>query len=196
MFWPLVLSFASESGLSRVISVSGCGMLLGSAIIVRWGGFRPRVFGIIFSIFLQGICLCLGGFRPSIALASIGGFGYLFGQAVIVSSNHTIWQSKVPVNIQGRVFALQTLMEKSLLIVAQLSTGLLIDGFFEPLMAADGALADSVGRIIGVGEGRGIALVLILVGIMNVFAALIAYQIPRLRRVETDIPDAIIGMPS
>jgi hypothetical protein len=59
------------------------------------------------------------------------------------------------------------------------------------MMKPGGLLADSIGQIIGVGAGRGSGLLFMLIGILNIVAALIAYQMPRLRRVEKEIPDAI-----
>ncbi|MGB3401419.1 MAG: MFS transporter [Microcoleaceae cyanobacterium] len=193
LFWPLVLSFGSESQLGIVLSISGCGMLLGSVIVSTWGGFKRRIYGVLFLVGWQGLCLCLGGFQPSLTIAAIGGFGYLFALPIIVSCNHTIWQCKVPLELQGRVFALQNQIEKAILILTQLSIGPLVERVFEPLLMPDGLLADSVGQLIGIGEGRGSAFLLILVGITNVCAAAIGYNTPRLRRVEKEIPDAIVS---
>ena len=66
-----------------------------------------------------------------------------------------------------------------------------MDRLFEPMMAENGLLADSVGKMIGVGPGRGIALLLILLGMVNIGASIVAYRTPRLRRVEKELPDAI-----
>ncbi len=193
LFWPLVLSFASESQLGIVLSISGCGMLLGSVIVSTWGGIKRRIYGVLFLVGWQGLCLCLGGFQPSIIVAAIGGFGYLFALPIIVSCNHTIWQCKVPIELQGRIFALQNQVEKAILILTQLSIGPLVERVFEPIMMPEGLLAGSIGQIIGVGAGRGSALLLIIVGITNIFAAAIGYHTPRLRRVEKELPDAIMS---
>jgi hypothetical protein len=57
-------------------------------------------------------------------------------------------------------------------------------------MSEHGRLAGSVGAIIGVGPGRGIALLIIVIGILSAGAALAAFLNPRIRRVEDEIPDA------
>lgn len=191
LFWPIILNFASSSELGIVLSISGCGMLFGSLFVSAWGGLKRQIHGILFFVSLQGLCLCLGGFQPTLFLAAIGGFGYLFSQPIVVSSNQTIWQCKIPTYLQGRVFALQGLLEKSLLVITQLSVGPLVDRFFEPMMMPGGFLAETIGQVIGSGPGRGSALLLCGVGILNLTAAFIAYRTPRLRRVETEIPDAI-----
>ena len=190
LFLPMVLSFASEKELGIVMSVSGIGMLLGSVIVSLWGCSKRRIEGILVFVFIQGLCLCLGGLKPAVILAAIGGFGYLCSRAIVVSLNHTIWQQKVPQYLQGRVFSLQNMMEKFLLVITHLSAAPLVEFMFKPLMSENGILAGSVGRIIGVGDGRGIALLFVLMGLLNIGAVLVAYRIPELRRVERKFNNA------
>jgi hypothetical protein len=75
--------------------------------------------------------------------------------------------------------------------LAYLLAGSLADRFFEPLMAAGGSLAPSVGAVIGVGAGRGIALMLVLAGAFTAAATAASYFYQRLRRVEEELPDAL-----
>ncbi|NER33923.1 MAG: MFS transporter [Oscillatoria sp. SIO1A7] len=190
LFWPLILNFSSPEKLGVILSIGGSGWLLGSLAITAWGGPKPRINGLFLFIPLQGALLCLGGLQTSVALAAVGIFGYLFAYPIILSCNQAIWQSKVPPILQGRVFALQQAIERSSSIIAYIAIGPLVDRFFEPLLAVDGALAGSVGQIIGVGPGRGIALLSILIGIANVLAVIAAYQYRPVRLVEKYLPDA------
>jgi MFS transporter, DHA3 family, macrolide efflux protein len=187
IFWPFVLNFASSADLGRVISIGGCGMLLGSLGISIWGGPKRRIYGIFSCIPLQGLALIVGGLNESLYFAALVIFLYLFAQPIVISCNRAIWQSKIPLNLQGRVFAWQNLVERSLSIIAYLTTGLLVEHLFEPLMAADGLLANSIGRIVGVGTGRGIGLLLFLMGFMLVLVTLVALQQPRLRQIEAEL---------
>ncbi len=99
------------------------------------------------------------------------------------------WQQKVPQDLQGRVFALQNMLEKSLLVTTHLSAAPLVAFMFKPLMSINGMLAGSAGKVIGVGDGRGMALLFVLMGILNMGAVLLAYRTPELRRVERELPD-------
>lgn len=191
LLWPMMLETASGVGLGVVLSVAGCGMLFGSLAISAWGGPKRRMYGIFLFVFIQGACLCLGGIRSTVMVAAIVGFGYLFSRPIIATCNQTIWQTKVPLHLQGRVFALQNVLEKSLLIIALLSAGPLVDLVFDPLMATDGLLAGTIGKLIGVGPRRGIGLLFVLMGMLNILVTVIAYRTPRLRRVEKELPDAI-----
>ena len=191
LLWPFILNFASSTDLGVVLSIGGSGMLVGSLVMSTWGGPKRRIYGILSLVPLQGVLIFLSGINPSLIVVGMGIFGYLFAQPIIVSCNQAIWQSKVPNKLQGRVFALQVMLERSLSILAYLFVGPLVDRFLEPMMAADGLLANSVGLLIGTGPGRGIGLLLSLMGIVNIWATAIAVMEPRLRRVEAEVPDAI-----
>jgi hypothetical protein len=74
--------------------------------------------------------------------------------------------------------------------VAFLCAGPLADRIFEPLLAARGALASSVGALIGVGTGRGIGLLYaILAGIMALIV-MVALRSAPLRRLDDEIQKA------
>ncbi|MCL2925443.1 MAG: MFS transporter [Trichodesmium sp. MAG_R04] len=190
LFLPIVLSFASEKELGIVMSITGIGMLLGSVMVSLWGNSQRKIEVILVFVFIQGFCLCLGGLKPAVILLASGGFCYLFSRAVIVSLNHTIWQQKVPQNLQGRVFALQNMIEKFLLVITHLSVAPLVEFILRPLMSENGMLASSIGRVIGVGDGRGMALLFLLMGLLNMSAVLVAYHTPELRWLERELNDS------
>ena len=189
VLWPLLYKPNSTEELGVVLSIGGCGMLLGSITISLWRGFKNRVKTILGFVAFQGAIVFLAGTRISLLVLAAGIFGYLFSLPIIISSNQAIWQSKIPPRLQGRIFALQQTVERSLSICAYLLAGPLVDRIFNPLMAENGLLADSIGRFIGVGLGQGIALLLILLGIVNLIAVAIACREPRLRNLETELPD-------
>ena len=72
----------------------------------------------------------------------------------------------------------------------------MIDYLFAPLLAADGPLVGSVGQLIGVGPGRGIGLLFVLLGLMPIGTALWAYLSPRVRLVEDELPDVVADKPA
>ena len=125
------------------------------------------------------------------ALAGLAVFGFLFAYPIVISCNQTIWQTKVPPELQGRVFALQQMVEKSASIVAYIVTGPLVDHVFEPLLASDGLLAGNIGQLIGTGPGRGSAFLLIIMGVINMIATFVAYQNRQIRRVEVTVREPI-----
>jgi hypothetical protein len=75
--------------------------------------------------------------------------------------------------------------------VAYLIGGPLADYVFEPRLAANGALADSIGQVIGVGPGRGIALLFSIAGLLIMLTGVVGYLYPHVRRLEDELPDVV-----
>lgn len=190
---PLVLSFTTPGVLGTVLSVAFVGMLLGSIAMSTWGGPKPgrRIKVILALAFFQGVLIIIDGLQPSAFLITAVGFFYLFVSPIITGSDQAIWLSKVPPSVQGRVFATQRMLSWSTVPLAFLLAGPLADNVFEPMMVEGGALAGSVGQIIGVGPGRGIALLFIVMGALMVLVTLRASLYPRLRKLEDELPDAV-----
>jgi MFS family permease len=115
---PLILSFTSAEVLGRVLSLAGMGMLTGSLIMGIWGGPKRRIYGILGFTFLQGLLLLLGGLQPSIPLIIVATFTFLFCTPIVDGCSQAIWQSKVPTDIQGRVFAVRRMISMSTLPLA------------------------------------------------------------------------------
>ena len=189
---PMILGFTTADVLGVIISVAGVGMLVGSLAMSAWGGpKRRRIDGVLHFELLSGLCFLLIGLRPSVWLVAVGAFVAHLTIAVIQGSNQAIWQSKVPPDVQGRVFATQQMIARSSAPLAYLVAGPLTDKLFEPLLAFGGPLAKSIGPITGVGPGRGIGLLFIVMGILKVMVTLGGYLYPRIRLVEDELPDAI-----
>ena len=190
---PMILAFASSVVLGTVLSVGGTGMLLGALLMSVWGGSRRKVLTVLGFIVVMGLCIALSGLRASATLIAVAAFGLFFSLSLINSSTPTIIQTKVEPEVQGRVFALLTMIAWSAYPLAYPLAAPLAERIFEPLLRADGALAGSVGQLIGVGQGRGIALLFITVGGLMVLIAAAGYFYPRLRRLEDEMPDVVVA---
>jgi len=191
LIMPLVLNWTSSDVLGLLISVAGVGMLGGSLIMSAWGGPRRRIHGVLWFELLSGLCFMLMGLRPSFAMVAAGAFGAHVTIAIVFGSNQAIWQSKVAPDIQGRVFATQQMIAKAASPLAYLLAGPLADRVFDPLLAAGGPLAASVGQVVGTGAGRGIGLLFVLMGVAKILVSLAGMLNPRIHHVEDDLPDAL-----
>ncbi|HSN86245.1 MAG TPA: MFS transporter, partial [Thermoanaerobaculia bacterium] len=139
----------------------------------------------------QGCLLLLGGLAPSVSLIALAAFAFMATGPIINGCNHAIWQSKVDLDVQGRVFAVGRMIASSTPPLAALLAGPLADQVFGPLLVPGGALADTfLGRLIGVGPGRGIGLLFIVLGALVLLIVSVSFLNPRLRRVESEVPDA------
>jgi MFS transporter, DHA3 family, macrolide efflux protein len=188
---PLALTFAPITVVGSILSVGASGMLFGSLLMSVWGGTKRSVHGIFSFSLLGGLSIAFAGARPTVHVFFVTAFLYFFGMAVINASSQVIWQKKIPFEIQGRVFAVQRMITWGALPLAYLLAGPLADRVFTPLLVANGPLSESVGRIIGVGPGYGIALLFVIMGTLTTLTAIAGYCYPRLRFVEEELPDAI-----
>ena len=188
---PLVLSFANAAIYGVLISAMGVGLVAGSVLMSIWGGPRQRIYGVFGYGFLLGITQILEGIRPHTLLIGIGLFIGGFIAPVANGCIIPLLQTKTLPEIQGRVFAAVRLVSWSAIPVAYLIAGPLTDKVFTPLLNENGSLADNVGKVIGVGPGRGIGLLLILLGITTILMTFRAYFHPRLLNVDVEIPDVL-----
>jgi MFS family permease len=186
---PFVLSLASPAVLGIITSVGGGGMLLGGMLMSVWGGPKRRIYGVLGFELLGGLSILIVGLQPSVPLFAVLGTIFFFRLPIVNGSRDAIWQSKVPPEVQGRVFAVRRVIAWSTRPLAFLIAGPLADRVFEPLMTVDGPLAKSIGRIIGVGPGHGISLLFAVIGTLAILAAVAGYLYPRLRLVEDELPD-------
>jgi MFS family permease len=188
---PLVLSFSNVATLGMVMSFAGVGMVVGGVLMTVWGGPRRRIHGVLGFYLLSAFALFAAALPPSAAVVAGGAFVYLMCSPVILSSMQALWQSKVPAGLQGRVFSVRRMLSLAAPPLAALLSGPLSDYVFEPVMAPGGALAGSVGRVIGTGPGRGLALLLVVIGAVIVTHTVVSYLSPRIRNVEDELPDAL-----
>ena len=187
---PLLLSFADPALVGVQYAISGAGLLLGGLAMTALGAPRKRVPAMLALMFVCGLFLAIHGVYPSFVLVVAAGFVMFLtlpGGAVL---NTTLWQRKVPPELQGRCFSLQQVLANAATPLGYGVAGLLSERVFEPLLAPNGALAGSVGAVIGTGAGRGIGLMFIVLGVLLMAAAAVASSVTAIRRVD-ELPDAV-----
>lgn len=189
LYPPLFLGFTNEVVMGAVFSAAGLGMVFGSVVMSAWGGPRRRVAGIIVLLAGMGASLAVIGWRPSLPLAALGACAVMFILPLASGTSQTLWQVKIPLDVQGRVFSTRRMLSVAATPVAYLLAGPLADGIFEPAMADDGWLADLLGPVFGTGPGRGIGLMFVVAGLGCVCLAALSALDPAIRNIETDYPD-------
>jgi hypothetical protein len=117
---------------------------------------------------------------------------FMFFIPLVNGISQTLWQRKVEPAIQGRIFSTRRMIATIASPIAYVVAGPLADGVFEPLLAPAGPLAGTVGEVMGVGAGRGSALLVVLAGLGVVAVAAAAWSFPAVRNIERDVPDALV----
>jgi MFS family permease len=193
---PMILEMSSPAVLGYLASVVGVGMLLGTLVMSAWGGPKRRIHGVLAFLMISGVFQMLLGVSPSLVLIAIAGFGAMFTMPIINGSSQAIWQTKVAPDVQGRVFAVRRMIAWSAMPLAYLVAGPLADRVFNPLLVEGGALASTVGQVLGVGPARGTGLLFVVSGLLSVLAAAGGYLYPRTHYLEDELPDAMPEKPT
>lgn len=189
---PMVLDMTSPQTFGFLASLVGLGMLAGTLVMSVWGGPRRRIHGVLAFLAASGLFMALFGLTSLIPVMAVAAFGLMFVLPIINGSSQAIWQSKVAADVQGRVFSVRRMIAFSISPIAYALAGPLADKVFTPFFMPGGALAGSIGQIIGVGPGRGIGFLFIVMGLLCSLVSLSAYLSPRVRNLEDEIPDAIV----
>lgn len=152
---------------------------------------RRKIYGVFITELIITAALFLLGSTTKLHLLGFGAFLAYFSMPLLQTCSQTIWQQKTAPDIQGRVFSFRRVIAWSSLPLAYLAAGPLADKVFTPLLLEGGALAGSVGKLLGVGPGRGIGLLYIVLGLVTFAATAVAYAYTPLRNVETLLPDQL-----
>ena len=163
---PMILAFSNASALGYMESISAIGMLIGSLCIgifnIKKGYLKLLQKGLV----VAGICIAAMGIKANIWLIGVAAILFFTTLPFINTCADVLIRRNIPNELQGRTWGIIGLISQMGYVAAYISAGFLADHLFNPLLEADGVLAYSVGRFIGVGEGRGIGLMLILSGLL------------------------------
>ena len=117
-----------------------------------------------------------------------------FSPIVDVAMNNFL-QTKVPPDIQGRVFSASDFIAQVPFLVTPFLAGYFGDKIFEPAMQTGGALVNTFGWLVGTGPGAGYGLMIFLCGIGGTLVGAVGYFSPAIRNVDQTLPDYVIPPP-
>lgn len=136
LFVPLLLRFnlagdiasvglTFETALALITTMGSIGGLIGGVLMSTWGGLKKRrVYGVVIPILVAGITQIIFGLSPSIILSAAMSFAIISLTPIMNAHSQTIWQTQVPREIQGRVFAVRRVIAQFSAPVSTLLAGL------------------------------------------------------------------------
>ncbi|HKK49670.1 MAG TPA: MFS transporter [Alkalispirochaeta sp.] len=177
LFGPMVLTFTDARTLGTIQSVSALGMVATSLVLGLVSIRRNHYEMLLFGLAVAGVSLAVVGATTRIVLLTVVFFVFFAALPLVNTGAEVLIRTAVANDNQGRAWGIIGFLSQIGYLVAYLSAGFLADHLFEPLLAESGALAASVGRVIGVGPGRGMGFVLALAGIsLAVLTAIVAFN--------------------
>ena len=88
----------------------------------------------------------------------------------------TIMRTKVPLEMQGRVFSTRDTLQYFTIPVGFLLGGLLSDHVFEPFMAEASPLQSFLTKLVGSGKGSGMAVLFLLTGLIGTVSSFLCLK--------------------
>lgn len=174
---PMILSRSgSQRVLGLISGVMGAAGVVGGVIATRLPEPKrcaARVCGMGLVSFLLGDFLMAMGRTPAVwVIAAIGGNLPI---PILDSGYQYLFYTRVPREIQGRVFAVRNLIQYSSIPVGLLLGGVFADYVFEPMMAGSSGLAQALHHIVGTGAGSGMAVMFLVTGALGVLTCVLGY---------------------
>ena len=134
---------------------------------------KPIMFGGILLAFL-GI-MSFGIVRNPVLWCIVVFIG-CFGMPFYFTYESAIMRLSVPIEMQGRIFALKEMITQVLAPIGYLLGALLADYIFEPFMQTSGSLKKVFEKIVGTGPGSGMGLLFVIAGIVGIIMTLVFYN--------------------
>jgi MFS family permease len=168
---PMILTHTdgNKIALGTVQTVMGIGGILGGLILTLWKTPRRKAALFVWSTFGSFLfCDFFTAVSRSVWSWSIAGFLSELTIPFIVSPFYSIWQEKVPGDVQGRVFAVREMLLSSPSPIGYLLGGLLADNLFEPFFAHSNFLSP----LVGWGPGTGMSAMFLFTAVLGALTGL------------------------
>jgi len=207
--WYVIISMACLNFFSRLTYEN----ILAPMILARSGG-NYNVLGVVSGILgiggivgglivslikLPSINLKLIYFSAAFSFAvgdllmGLGQNSYVWCIAAIAASvpipfinagQNSIMYNKIPQEMQGRVFAIRNAVQYCTIPISLLLGGALADYVFEPLMTSDNKFSVVLQKIVGSGEGSGMAIMFLCTGVLGFITSILWYRNKNIRILE------------
>ena len=165
----MILAFSDSATLGICETVCASGMLVSSLFLGMRGIRKGYVKWLSVSLTLAGLAMVGFGLRENLVLICASGFGFF---AMLPFANNCLdylVRTNIAEELQGRAWGLIGFLSQIGYVVAYGCSGLLADG---------------MGSQLGIGVGRGAAVVIMASGVLLAVMALAVYPIKAVRQLE------------
>lgn len=167
---PMILSRTGNNDIQLGVVTSSIGIsgLLGSLIVQKFPQPKKRVplmaNIMIFSFLICNILLGVGRNYIWWTIAVLAGHFFV---PLLLANMEYFMRTKVPLEVQGKVFSARNTIQYATLPMGNLLCGILADNFFEPYMLGRGYGQEFFHYFTGEGSGSGLALMYIFLGLIG-----------------------------
>lgn len=182
LFSPYVLARTNNNALAlgTIETFFGVGGLIGTLLLSIWVLPGRKVKALLIGMILSDLGFMLLGYSRLISPMCIGAVLTSFGGVMSNTHSQAIWQSIVPISIQGRVFSARRFIAQALSGIPMFLSGPLVDNVLVPYFNQETVLSNLLGR----GPAGAISFLMILGAILSIAVALLAFTNPSVMHVE------------
>lgn len=186
---PMILARSDNNSqvLGAISSAAGIGGVTGAVVLSAWGGTKRRVNGMLAGFMGAGVAKTVFGLGRSLTVWLPAQFCSSLNFPLLGSSETALWMEATPPELQGRVFAANSLVLQLVSAIASLIAGPLSDRVLEPAMQSETILSFLFAPIFGNGSGAGMALLYVVCAIAMFSIGAIGFKLPQLRRLENTL---------
>ncbi|MBO6108625.1 MAG: MFS transporter, partial [Eubacterium sp.] len=167
---PLVLAFADAKTLGITETICAAGMLVSSIFLGVRGIKKKFVKTLYVSLALAGVFIFGFGLKENIIMLICTGFGFFVMLPFANNCLDYLIRTNIPDELQGRAWGFIGFISQIGYVIA---------------FSLSGVISDLLGSVLGIGVGRGAALVISSSGVLLVVLSVILYRIKSIHMLES-----------
>jgi diaminobutyrate-2-oxoglutarate transaminase len=189
MITPLLLSMHTSQTLGVVYTWAALGGLSGAGLLIFVGNPGRLMVLIACADLVLSLCVVSIGLVSSTTAYCAVVFVAIAAASVADGGVSALWMRKIPTGSRASVFALISMLIIAATSIAIFGGGLIVDHWFQPALEPGGRFAESIGGWLGVGKGRGVALLFVVAGAVSVLLCLGTLVYRPMRRLDRLVRD-------
>jgi MFS family permease len=191
LYQPMILARTegNAQALASVSAAAGIGGVAGAVLTSIWGGPKRRLRGLLGGIIGAGVSKIGFGLGRSLFIWIPAQVSSSLNFPLLGSCRSALWMDAIAPEIQGRVFAANSLVTQIASAIAVLLAGPLADRVFEPAMASGGTLTSWLSPLFGSGAGSGIAVLYTLSALGIVLVGGVGSIVDNLKKMDASVGD-------
>jgi len=189
LFTPYILAKTNNNTvfLGIVNSAFGIGGILAAVLLMIWKGPKKKINGLLGGVLISFSATFFFAFCQNIvqfvSMALIGSFSMTFA----FTFSQAIWQTKTPIQLQGRVFSARKIIAQIAEPISMGISGPLVDYVLFPLIKNNPVLP----FWLGTGKANALALSILFGGTLCLFTVIFAISNKKIQQIESVIPDQV-----
>ena len=176
---PMILarSGGDEKVLGFVNGILGAGGIIGGLIItfnkIHWDNIKLIYYSAALSFLFGDLLMGLG---QNVFVWCIAAFAASVPISFISAGQNLIMYHTIPKEIQGRVFAAKNAIQYCTIPIGILLGGYLADYVFEPFMYSNHKFVILLHKLVGNGQGSGMAVMFLITGVSGFITSILMYR--------------------